>query len=390
VSLVLGGCSPVALTDQPPLTILELLTFCIKTTFFQYKNDFYTQDFGMAMGSPLSPFLSNIFMEHFEDSFVQNYNYKPLIWWRYVDDIFAVYQHNEHHLNNFLNYINSIELTIKFTIEIEQNNTLSFLDILIKKDIPNFETLVYRKSTHTNKYLNFHSNHPIMIKKGVVKSLYDRAKIICNDQNFIKEKDMIKNVLIKNNYPSKFIDKCFQNFEQPNLRQNNHIPLTNLFIPYIPGMSDKIKRLGKRFNIRTVYKTENTLRSILTKTKPNNINENTKNVIYKIPCECNKFYIGETCRPLSKRIAEHKSYIKNTDFHKSNICQHAFNNNHRINWDASSVLAKETATKKRKIKESAFILLNEDNCVSSCSVNLSNTWLPLLKQEAQIGHLKIN
>jgi predicted GIY-YIG superfamily endonuclease len=229
-----------------------------------------------------------------------------------------------------------------------------------------------------------------MIKKGVVKSLYDRAKIICNDQNFIKEKDMIKNVLIKNNYPSNFIDKCFQHFEQPNLRQNNDRPITNLFIPYIPGMSDKLKRIGKRFNIRTIYKTENTLRSLLTKTKPNNINENTKNVIYKIPCECNKFYIGETCRPLSKRIKEHKSYIKNTDYHKSNICQHAFDNNHRINWNASSVLAKETLTKKRKIKESALILLNEDNCVASCSVNLSNTWLPLLKHEAQTGNLKIN
>ena len=53
-------------------------------------------------------------MEHFENNFVQNYNYKPLIWWRYVDDIFAIYQHNEHHLHDFLNYMNSIEPTIKF------------------------------------------------------------------------------------------------------------------------------------------------------------------------------------------------------------------------------------------------------------------------------------
>ena len=60
-------------------TILELLTFCVKTTFFQYKNDFYTQDVGMAMGSPLSPFLSNIFMEHFENNFVQNYNWSELL-----------------------------------------------------------------------------------------------------------------------------------------------------------------------------------------------------------------------------------------------------------------------------------------------------------------------
>ena len=103
-----------------------------------------------------------------------------------------------------------------------------------------------------------------------------------------------------------------------------------------------------------------------------------------------KFYIGETSRPLSKRIKEHKTYIKNTDFHKSNICQHSFDNNHRINWDALGVLAKEILTIKRKIKGNAFILLNKDNCIASCSINSSNTCLPLLKHEVQTGHLKIH
>ncbi|KAJ8915268.1 hypothetical protein NQ315_014776 [Exocentrus adspersus] len=52
-------------------------------------NDFYQQDFGMAMGSSLSPIMSNIFMEmeHFEETYVQSYVNKPKIWWRYVDDV---------------------------------------------------------------------------------------------------------------------------------------------------------------------------------------------------------------------------------------------------------------------------------------------------------------
>lgn len=371
-------------------TILELLTICVKTTYFQYNNEYYQQDFGMAMGSPLSPFLSNIFMEDFESTHIENYNLKPIIWWRYIDDIFSIYPHNENNLNDFLLYINSKETTIKFTIEKEENNQLPFLDILITKDSQHFETKIYRKPTHTNRYLNFNSNHPLMIKKGVVKSLYDRAKTICSNQHLNQEKQFIKTALKQNDYPETFLDKCFTDFEQPTTTRNQEQPSTNLFLPYIPGISDQLKRLSKKFNIRTIFKTRNTIRSQLTKTKPNNEKENTKNVIYKIPCQCDKFYIGETSRPLSKRIKEHQNYIKNREFHKSHICQHAFDNNHHINWNSSTIITKEPLSKQRKIKESALILLNNDKCVASCSASFSNTWLPLLQSEVSKGNLKIN
>ena len=48
-------------------TILELLTLCVKTTCFQLNSDFYQQDFGMAMGSPLSPNFSNKFIVFLKD-----------------------------------------------------------------------------------------------------------------------------------------------------------------------------------------------------------------------------------------------------------------------------------------------------------------------------------
>ncbi|CAG9840879.1 unnamed protein product [Diabrotica balteata] len=131
-------------------------------------------------------------------------------------------------------------------------------------------------------------------------------------------------------------------------------------IPYIKGLSEKLKRIGNKFHISKTFKTTNTLRSILSKTKPNNEQERTKNCIYKIPCECDQFYL---------------------ECDRSQICKHAWDNEYRVQWNNSNVVLKETDGKKRKIKEAALIMLNEANCVANSSAECSRIWLAILKEE---------
>ncbi|XP_050510634.1 uncharacterized protein LOC126887260 [Diabrotica virgifera virgifera] len=369
--------------------IMELLTLCTHNTYFQLNNEFYKQNFGLAMGSSLSPLLANIFMEDFENNIISKQNLKPTVWWRYVDDVFSIWPHGSELLDTFLNIINDQEETIKFTMEKEYNNSLPFLDVLISKKDIGYETQVYRKPTHTNRYLNYKSNHNINVKKGIIKSLYDRAKITCSNENsFLAEKQLLTSVLLKNDYPLSFINKelsRLDRMEQNNLERDPTTFTRNntrkISIPYIKGLSEKLKTIGNKFNISTTFKTTNTLRSILSKTKPNNDQERTKNCIYKIPCECEQFYLGETSRPLDVRISEHQSYIKNREFERSQICQHAWDNEHRVQWRDSSIVLKESDSKKRKIKEAALIMLNETNCVANSSVECSRMWLPILKEE---------
>ncbi|KAJ8921335.1 hypothetical protein NQ315_002949 [Exocentrus adspersus] len=385
------------LKDRTKLNVsafMELLTLCIKTTYFQLENDFYQQDFGMAMGSSLSPIMSNIFMEHFEETYVKSYINKPKIWWRYVDDVFSIWPHGQDNLTDFLNFLNNIEPTIKFTLELEENNKLPFLDVMISKNTEinsNFQTNVYRKKTNTNRYLNFDSNHHLSIKKGVIKSLYDRAKLVSSNVNFFnQEKDHIKNILKENAYPINLVDKAFLQIENPshNNNQQRQNPVANMTIPYIPGISEKLKKLGNNFNIRTAFKTNNTLRSILTHTKPINKEQNEKNCIYQIPCQCGKHYIGETSRPLDVRIKEHKNYVRNYQVDRSNLVQHVWDNHHQINWKEASIIQKEQNFGKRKLKESACIQLNGDNCFSAETLSLNRTWLPLLKKDNVLYSIK--
>ena len=46
--------------------IMELLGFCLHNTYFSFQNKFYEQGEGVAMGSPISPIVTNLYMEHFE------------------------------------------------------------------------------------------------------------------------------------------------------------------------------------------------------------------------------------------------------------------------------------------------------------------------------------
>ncbi|PNF14821.1 hypothetical protein B7P43_G06341, partial [Cryptotermes secundus] len=73
--------------------IMELLDVCLRTTYFQMDDGFYQQKDGMAMGSSLSPVVSNIYMEHFEQLAIDSAQDKPSLWLRYVDDTFVIWPH---------------------------------------------------------------------------------------------------------------------------------------------------------------------------------------------------------------------------------------------------------------------------------------------------------
>ena len=75
-----------------------------------------------------------------------------------------------------LSHLNSVELSIQFTLELEKDRNLPFLDLNVSRGVRgNLETNVQRKPTHTDKYLAFDSHHSICHKMSVAKTLLRRA-----------------------------------------------------------------------------------------------------------------------------------------------------------------------------------------------------------------------
>ena len=111
------------------------------------------------MGSPRRALFANIFMCELENTIIPSLGDKVRHWKRYVDNTFAFIKPNmEQEIQLALN---SFHENIKFTYELEQDNSISFLDVLITRENDgNMETGVYRKPTHTDVYLNWNAHAP--------------------------------------------------------------------------------------------------------------------------------------------------------------------------------------------------------------------------------------
>ena len=127
-----------------------------------------------------SPFLANIFMGFHKSKWLNEYLNKPNFYFRYVDDILAVFD-NQQDLN-FLDFLNNRHPNIKFTIEKQINHSIAFLDVFISGiNNQNLTLQTYHKSTYTGLLLNFKSFTSFLYKISLIKCLIDRSFKICNN-----------------------------------------------------------------------------------------------------------------------------------------------------------------------------------------------------------------
>jgi hypothetical protein len=85
---------------------------------------FYSQKYGVTMGSPLSPLIANFFMEDYGKAALELAPLKPRCWFRYIDNTFIIWQHGPDRLKDFLHHLNSIHQSIQFTKETESEGHL--------------------------------------------------------------------------------------------------------------------------------------------------------------------------------------------------------------------------------------------------------------------------
>ncbi|KAJ8680705.1 hypothetical protein QAD02_016492 [Eretmocerus hayati] len=84
---------------------MEAITLVFENAYIQFDNEFYRQILGASMGLPLSPIVCDLVLEDAEveclRSIHDKYKWEPIIFNRFVDDIFAIIPENQ--IDNFSN-----------------------------------------------------------------------------------------------------------------------------------------------------------------------------------------------------------------------------------------------------------------------------------------------
>lgn len=349
---------------------IQLARLCMEERYFVFRGKFYKCIDGVSMGNPLSGFISEIFMEKMEDKLGKE-DLIPRFWARYVDDVFAIVHRDE--VEETLRSINCVHRNIRFTMEIEENGRLPFLDLEVKRREGKIELGIYRKPTSTQRFIPNESNHHDRHKTAAFRTMIHRLySIAMKEEDFNKEAEYIKDTARKNGYSETMIKRLMVKEAKRNRRNK----LTTLQRQC--GEENIKQRAGITYDEKTTKKIGRKLKGMGIVTTPTSKIYQLKNLlgstkdkkelgekcgIYKIQCpQCNKAYIGQTKRLITKRVKEHireaaiaKKKKRKIAEQRSAVARHIMEEGHNITLKDITAIREVTEWRKLEAYESLYI-----------------------------------
>ena len=356
--------------DRPDEHLLKLLDLTMRTNDFEFNGEYFLQILGTAMGKRYAPSLANIYLREFDKKATEGFRIKPKFYFRYLDDIFFIWEGGEGELKEYEKYLNSLipDITISLEYNRTQNN---FLDTTIYKQHSNditdtLQTKVYFKDTDTHQLLHKDSFHPKHTFRGLIRSQYIRFKRLSSThQDYIHTCNTLNTYLKNRGYTFTQLrgemQDIWYNYQEKDRSTQGEEP--DIF-PIVTNFSKEGITLSKKFRdtlqntdqfrdkkIITAFQANKNVKSMLVRSRlppaydgnfepceksrclacshaqrgesfhsstfqktfkyiqKNNCG--SRNIIYLITCQkCGMQYVGETARELRHRLTDHRHCIR--------------------------------------------------------------------------------
>lgn len=215
----------------------------------------------------------------------------------------------------------------------------------------------------------------------MIKTLYNRAKRICEPDHLPEELQHLEKALQANGYKPDEVRRALHPKRKTADRDHTQ-DLTHgtVFLPYVKKVTDRIGRLLTRHGVRTIFKPTQQLRNILRSAKDPQDRMSLAGV-YRIPCSCGSVYIGTTGRSFNTRITEHKRNCRLGQTEKSAVADHALSGRgHDIRFEATDILSTTTHYYSRLQMEAIEIYKHKNNFNrKEEGEKLNKAWYPALR-----------
>ena len=341
--------------------IKRLITLCVSVCYFKWEEKIRLLENSGPIGLSIMVVIAEAFLQRIENNAINiainsQPNISPITYKRYVDDSHARF-HNEDQANTFLDILNSQDQNIQYTIENENEyKELNFLDTtVINSTNGYYEFKVYRKDAISNVQIKPTSSVDPKIIKGVFKGFLSRAYKTCSEKYLEAEINFLIDIFVENGYTRDSLKTIVGHYQPYNRIQHNSDTKKIVSLPWIPGLSYKLKRSFKKVGLKTVFKSHKNLSNILCSRNKSKLSKLDKPGVYHIDCECEDKYVGETGCLVSTRESQHKQSIFKCNQKDSGLSEHALKCDQDVKWENNTILSVQPNWYKRKVREALEI-----------------------------------
>ena len=231
----------------PSADLVDMTGFVLKKNFFEFDSKVKQQVSSTTVEIKIAPPYVCIFMDKVEIDFLETQTVKPLVWLRYIGEIFYIWNKSEEKLQEIFENLTNFHPNLKFT-SAKSKESVNFLDVTVSLIDQPLETDLYCKPTNCHQFLDFNSAHPIYTKKSIVYSQGLRIKRLCSSSVAFENLESLKGWLQNTGYPKILVNNQLKRVTEARrtsdqiYKRGNGVPLVLIYHPRLNNVNDIIKK----------------------------------------------------------------------------------------------------------------------------------------------------